>query len=75
MDRPVFVNLETVDGENVSFTIDKKDMGFPEFGFMYTIRRATNPSLEERNIIIPWPQIKKIIIDETLEEEKEDGSE
>lgn len=72
MDRQVLLSIETVDGENVSFTIPKKDMGFPEFGFMYTIRRATNPK-EERNIIIPWPQIKKIIIDETLEE-KEDGS-
>ena len=74
MDRPVLVTLETVDGENVSFTIDKKDMGFPEFGFMYTIRRATN-SKEERNIIIPWPQIKKIIIDENFKEEKKDGRE
>lgn len=72
MDNKVFVNIETVDGENVSFTIPKKDMGFPEFGFMYTVRRATNP-VEERSIIIPWPQIKKLIVDEKLEEE-EDGN-
>ncbi len=73
MDRPVLVTLETVDSEAISFTIDKKDMGFPEFGFMYTIRRATNPK-EERNIIIPWPQVKKIIVDEQLQEEKDDGN-
>lgn len=74
MDNNIMVNIETVNGENVAFTIPKKDIGFPDFGFMYTVKRATNPN-EERSIIIPWGQIKRIIVDEDLKglEDEDDG--
>lgn len=64
----VFVNLQTMDGEDVSFTVAKDKLMLPEFGIMYTINQATNPK-SEKSIIIPWHQVKKLIIDTTEEED------
>lgn len=64
----LMVSIETVDGEETTFTIPKEDLCLPEFGIMYTIRKATNPK-ETKSIIIPWHRISKVYIDDMEEEE------
>lgn len=66
----LFLAVEMEDGTDVSFTIDKEDVSLPDFGLMYTVRKATNPN-EERTIIIPWHRIKQVVVDQNLEEVKD----
>ena len=72
MDSMMLVSITMIDGTETSFTIPKSDLSLPECGLMYTIRRATNPK-EIKTMIIPWHQIKQLQVDETIEEDKENG--
>lgn len=72
MRHTILISIKLVDGTDTTFSIDQELMHFTEYGFMYTVLKATNPK-ERRTILIPWDKIAELIIDDTVEE-KENGS-